>query len=55
VTVAADRDELPQKFFADVIVGQVMDLGCLRAPAAFAKTASALQDKPPTFAPRAAL
>jgi hypothetical protein len=42
MATAADRDELFQKLVTDMFVGQVMDLGRLCFPAAFAETASAL-------------
>ncbi len=36
MTFRADSDQLPKKFFAYVVIGKVMHLGCLRFTATFA-------------------
>jgi hypothetical protein len=43
VAFVADRNELPEKLVADVLVVQVMDFVCWRATASFADAARTLQ------------
>jgi hypothetical protein len=51
VTVATDRDELPQKLVTSVFVSEVVNLSCGRSPAALANAAGAVKNELPSLAP----